>query len=108
MFLNGNNSSFHLEGLSYIAVMFGVPAIPLIFWEYLIRSFRKERGLSIYKNIEEDLIQMEIEQQIAREQKAYNKVTGSTDKNDINYWYDLFQKGAITKEEYEDKKRELL
>jgi len=32
----------------------------------------------------------------------------SNDKNDIGYWYDLFQKGAITKEEYEVKKKELL
>ena len=91
-----------------VLFVFGIPAIPFIFWEYQIRQFRKENGLPIYKNIEEDLIQMEIDQQVAREQKAYKKVTESTDKNDINYWYDLFQKGAITKDEYEAKKRELL
>lgn len=84
-------NSYNIDSITLICII--VPLLLVIlFLEFRTRNFRRKNGLPIYKNIEEDLIQMEIEQQIAREQKAYNKVTGSTDKNDINYWYDLFQK----------------
>jgi len=61
-FLEYNDNNF-IQAI----LIFGIPAIPFIFWEYQIRQFRKENGLSIYKNIEEDLIQTEINEQIARE-----------------------------------------
>lgn len=32
----------------------------------------------------------------------------SVDKSDIGYWFGLFEKGAISKDEYEAKKRELM
>lgn len=34
--------------------------------------------------------------------------SNSSDKTDIGYWYELLQKGAITEEEYNKKKEELL
>ncbi len=34
--------------------------------------------------------------------------SNSSDKTDIGYWYELLQKGAITDEEYNKKKQELL
>jgi hypothetical protein len=34
--------------------------------------------------------------------------SNSSDKTDIGYWYELLQKGAITEEEYNKKKQELL
>lgn len=33
---------------------------------------------------------------------------GGVDKRDIGYWFALFEKGAISREEYEVKKAELM
>lgn len=92
-------------------LIFFIPAIPLIFWERGIRKFRRANGLSIYKNIKAELEQMEINERVAKEHKAFvanGIVKESVDKKDIDYWFGLLQKGAITQEEYEVKKRELI
>lgn len=88
------------------------PALPFIFWERSIRSFRRKNGLSVYGNIREELEQREIDERVRKEHKAFvnNGIVknGAVDKNDIGYWFGLFERGAITKEEYESKKQELL
>lgn len=84
-----------------------------IFWERSIRKFRRANGLSVYGNIAAELEQRGIDERVAKEHKAYVnnglvKESGSVDKNDIGYWFGLFEKGAISKDEYEAKKQELL
>jgi len=91
-------------------IVFGTPMLPFILWEYFIRRFRRKHGLPIYKNVEEEIRQMEVNKKVAREKRAFEEVGVSqrVDKSDIGYWYDLFKKGAITEKEYEAKKAELL
>lgn len=93
------------------ALLFGVPTIIPFFIEKSIRAFRKEKGISIYKPIKlKDLEQMEVDERVAMEKKAYEKagVHQSVDKNDIGYWFDLKEKGAINEDEFLEKKEELL
>lgn len=83
---------------------------PFYLWEKKVRKFRRENGLSVYGNIEKELEQMEFNKLYAKEMKA-KEVYGVSDvgnKRDLNYWFDLLQKGAISKEEYEAKKAELI
>ena len=91
-------------------LIFGIPALPLLIWELRIRAWRKKHNLPANKNITRELMQMELDQQIDMQQKALKKagVGQSVDKSDLGYWHDLLQKGAITAEEYEVKKKELL
>lgn len=110
LLISDSNAAFiHLEPYlsnndSNTIVSMILSALPCILWELRIRHFRKKHGLSIYKNIYEDLQQMKVNEEIARKQKAFAKVQ----QNDISYWYDLLQKGAISQEEYDAKKKELL
>lgn len=71
-------------------------ASPFIFTEYRIRKNRRKLGLPIYKNVMGDLLYMEAQK------------NADFEKHDLNYWFNLKEKGAITQEEYENKKRELL
>lgn len=85
-------------------------SIPFILWELSIQSWREKRSLPIWKNIEEEIKQKEVDKRIAREKKAYanNGLSQAVDKTDLGYWHELLQKGAITEDEYAAKKRELL
>ncbi|GGD43435.1 hypothetical protein GCM10012288_17180 [Malaciobacter pacificus] len=76
-------------------IFFSALASPLIFVEWRIRVNRKKLGLSLYKNISDDLLHLEL-----------NKT--SSDKKDLNYWFELKEKGAISDDEYQVKKKELL
>ena len=91
-------------------VIFGVPFLIPYLMEKSIRKFRRKNGLSIYKNITEDLKQLEVDKRVAMEKKAYAKhgVNQGVDKNDIGYWFNLKKQGAITEEEFLKKKKELL
>lgn len=97
-----------------IGLMFTLlpPAIPFILWERSVRKFRRKHGLSIWKNITAELEQMEVDQRVAKEHKAFvnNGLVKEAvvDKSDIGYWHGLFEKGAITKEQFEAKRAELL
>ncbi|MDD4505414.1 MAG: hypothetical protein PHE60_03455, partial [Sulfurospirillaceae bacterium] len=62
----------------------------------------------VYKNISEELRQREVDVQVAREEKARGKMGGVSSAKDLDYWFGMLEKGAITKEEYEKKKIELL
>lgn len=101
----------NLIGYTIFALFFLLPpAIPFILWEKSIRKFRRKNGLSVYGNIKEELEQMKFNEEYAKEAKAREafETSKSSDKMNINYWFDLLQKGAITQDEYEAKKRELL
>lgn len=78
-------------------------ASPFIFTEYRIRKNRKKLDLPIYKNIAGDLLYMEAQRNAGFTNKSYD-----SNKHDLNYWYELKEKGAITQKEYENKKNELL
>lgn len=55
---------------------------------------------------------MEVDERVAKEHKAYvnNGLVKevAVDKSDIGYWFGLLEKGAITKEQFEAKRAELL
>ena len=95
--------------ISY-SVVFGVPFLILYLKEKSIRKWRMKNGFSIYKNIEEEMKQAEVDKRVAMEKKAYAKhgVNQGVDKNDIGYWFNLKEQGAITEDEFLAKKRELL
>lgn len=86
------------------SILIAATILPFILWELKVRYFRKKNNLPIYENIEEELKQRAVQIQVAREQKALNKLK----KDDISYWHNLLQKGAITQEEYNTKKQQLL
>lgn len=105
------NPGLFIQIIGFCLIFF-IPSVPFILWERSIRKFRRKHGLSIYKNVREELEQMEINERVAKEHKAFvsNGLVneGVVNKDDIGYWFGLFEKGAITKEEYEAKKKELI
>lgn len=67
--------------------------------------------MSVNGDITEELRQREVNEIYAREKIAKDLIGDAdevVDKLDINYWYNLKEKGAITDSEYEKKKKELL
>lgn len=104
----GNISIFF--GILLIFLVYILPAFPFILWEKSIRKFRRKNGLSVYGDIKEELEQIKFNKEYAKEAKAREafETSKSSDRMNINYWFELLQKGAITQDEYEAKKRELL
>lgn len=102
--LNSHNPEVFLKFFGYFIAF----AIPFVFTELLVRSWRRKNGLSVYENIAEELRQREVDIYVAREEKARGKLDNSSETKDLNYWFGLLEKGAITEEEYEKKKMELL
>lgn len=86
-------------GYFFLILIASLPALLLLsLKEWSIRRFRIKNKLPIYQNISLKLLQIET-----------NKIVEvNTDKSDLNYWYELKEKGAITQDEYELKKKELL
>ena len=87
----------------------------LIVIEFFIRVRRRREGFDINDNIEELIQQREVDVKVAREHKAAKKIVDSEvvtdtkiDKNDIEYWFGLKEKGIITEVEFDKKKGELL
>jgi len=113
---------------SVASVMFLMPPFLIVlFMELKQRSFRKEFGLPLDDEILEQYYELEadgfsrtypelvadtearIKEEIARENAMMNSTASSNiDKTDIGYWFDLLQKGAITQQEYNAKKMELM
>lgn len=86
-------------------------ASPFIFTEYRIRKNRRKLGLPIYKDISLKLLQMEANENAKMNYEANNHIKniyGFEETKDLNYWFELKEKGAITQEEYEVKKKEFL
>ncbi|MDD5373308.1 MAG: hypothetical protein PHO62_07790 [Sulfurimonas sp.] len=112
-FLKLNKPSLITE-LALLFVVMLPPALPFIFWERSIRKFRRNNNLSVYGDIREVLEQREIDERVRKEHRAFvnngiAKESGATiDKSDIGYWFGLFERGAISGDEYEAKKRELM
>ncbi|QEP35182.1 hypothetical protein [Malaciobacter pacificus] len=71
--------------------------VPLIILELLVRRYRRKQGLPIYSNVAQEIFN-----------KYYNPNYNNETKKDLNYYFDLKEKGAITQKEYEVKKNELL
>ena len=84
------------------------PLLPIILKEWLVRIDRRSQGLSVYGDISEELEQMEVDRVMAMEESGRAKAQDSVNKNNIEYWFELKEKGAITEAEYETKKSELL
>lgn len=73
------------------------PGLFLIWWkEWTLRRFKKILG-------DQTAINMYIIKKLTNK-NGENKM----DKNDLSYWYDMYQKGAINEHEYNIKKTELL
>ena len=81
-----------------------LPLLIPILLEWRTRATRRKLGVSIYKDITEELKQLQVDEEVARDVKAREKF----EVKDLDYWFDLKQKGAITEQEYEAKKKELL
>ena len=82
------------------------PIFLVIWFERHILKFRKEYGLPLYKGVWKETD--DIAERLEKEQNTVVVQSNEVDKNDIGYWFSLFEKGAITKDEYEAKKAELL
>jgi len=94
--------------LSYI-IVFSSLLLP-IFLERKVLKFRKKYELSIYKGVHKE--SRDVRDRLKREANTViieqTIVSNEVDKGDLGYWHDLLEKGAITTEEYEAKKAEIL
>lgn len=86
-------------------IIFVLPFIPIYLIEKMIRRRRRKEGLPIYESIDKILKQRAIDERVMMEVKAQEKVSPN---KDLNYYFELFQKGAITQEEYDAKKQQFL
>jgi len=82
------------------------------FIESSILKFRKKFGFSKWGRIVDEYHLRVIQDRAIMEAMAVNRrnrnvKTSQTEKG-LDYWFDLKQKGAISEEEYEKKKKELL
>lgn len=84
---------------------FGFISLPFVLVELAVRSWRKKNGFSINANIAEELKQRDYTQAVGRADRASSH---TTQVHDLDYWFGMFQKNAITKEQYELKRAELL
>ena len=91
-------------------VYYLIIAIPFVLWERAIRTYRRENNLSIYKNIEKELEQLKFDEIAEKEHKAKKNlgIASENNKDNLEYWHNLLKEGAITPEEYDFKKKELL
>lgn len=77
--MTGNDHNAFARGLKEYGTLvmlfvFVVPALLMFLWERGVRKFRREHGLSIYKNVKKELEQIEFneayEQERDREERA--------------------------------------
>lgn len=85
--------NYELDNLILFLALF----VPGLWYEWRVRNYRKKNNVSIYDNVAKEIYE-----------KYYSNSNNFDKKHDLNYWYDLKEKGAITPEEYENKKREFL
>jgi len=82
------------------------------FIETSILKFRKKFGFSKWGRIVDEYHLRVIQDRAIMEAMAVNRrnrnVKTSESKKGLDYWFELKQKGAISEEEYEKKKQELL
>ncbi len=103
-----------LPGFIHPSVLISsIPAFLMICLLELSRArYSKKYNLPRWKDVTEILAEREFEKQkldeIAYMRKQAQINYEINKKNSLDYWFDLKQKGAITSEEYEKKKLELL
>lgn len=90
-----------------------IPALLfIVYFEFLRYKYSKKHNLPRWKDATLVLVEREFEKQkldeIAYMRKQAQINYEINKKNSLDYWFDLKQKGAITSEEYEKKKLELL
>jgi uncharacterized membrane protein len=104
--INGRDFYFHLFKVLKYGTLFLLTLLPFYFIEKRIRARRKAEGLSVMGDITEELKQKATNERIAREMKARDNL-GAVDK-DLKYYHELLKSGAITQDEYDKKKQEIL
>ena len=102
--------------------------VPFILFEFFVIRARRKYGLGIFRSylksgwmpfgdFDENMARLGALSPLYEDWVKKNPNYGvsgnssqgvSADRNDLSYWYDLLQKGAITEEEYVAKKVELL
>ena len=99
-------------GYFFLILISSLPAILLLsLKEWSIRKFRRKNNLPIYQNIGLKLIGMEAKRNAEIEYEAnqhIKNIYSFDEKKDLTYWFELKEKGAITQDEYDSKKKEFL
>lgn len=99
-------------GYFFLILIASLPALLLLsLKEWSIRRFRRKNNLPIYQNIGLKLATIEAKRNAEMEYEAnqhIKSIYGFEEKKDLNYWFELKEKGAITQEEYENKKQAFL
>ncbi len=83
----------------------------IIYFEFLRYKYSKKHNLPRWKDATSVLVEREFKKQKLDEDaymKKQARINDEINKNSLGYWFDLKEKGAITSEEYEKKKLELL
>lgn len=95
-----------------ISLLFvSAPGIIILYIEYKVQKFRRKNGLSVLKNIAKDVQQVETNERIVREHKAFKKLgidNSTKDSDELEKWFNLKKEGAISEEEFAQKKKEIL
>lgn len=93
--------------------------ILIIIFEIGITVRRKKDNLPVYKNVSNEIFRRELDKERElkeldeyvknmRAEKAAKVQRAKTSAHELDYYFGLYQKGAITQEEYEIKKMDLL
>lgn len=101
MLLGGTPDDFRwmiMAGMGYVFFI-------VLRGEFRTRSWRKKMGFPANSNVRKLFEERELQIEAEKIRKV-NDMVGET--KGLDYYYELLQKGAITDEEYEVKKRELL
>ena len=83
----------------------------IIYFEFLRYKYSKKHNLPRWKDATSVLVEREFKKQKLDEDaymKKQARINDEINKNSLGYWFDLKEKGAITSEEYEKKKLEVL
>ena len=102
-------SSHSIPSIISIPIIIISPMIPFFLVDWSIRRQRRKNGFSVWGDITEEIKQRKVDEQVAREMKAHEKFSKpKSEGKDLDYWFGMLEKGAITKEQYEAKRDELL
>ena len=120
-FLETSNMHIHIKALKNIVPGFIHPSILvssipafliIVFLEFTRKRYSKKYNLPRWKDSTEILAEREYKKQKLEEEEYMKKQAKInlevTKQNSLDYWFDFKQKGAITSDEYDKKKNELL
>ena len=98
------NGHVYTEGDIMVLEAFIIFPFTFLFFGELYHFYLKKKyGLSYWKTFDESVKDLLINGKLIDD-----TVDDGNDKKDLDYWFGLFEKGAISEDEYEVKKRELL